>query len=500
MMRSHRLLRVLPVLAAAVGLSGCFTLAPKYQRPSNPTPAAWPQGDAYKPTEDGKASDLAWRDFFTDPKLRAVIELALNNNRDLRVSILNIEEARAQYGVQRSTLFPSVAASGSAVTERNAAGLSGSTGSGAATGGSATGGNSAGGGATSGATAVSAKRDIRIYSADIGVSSYELDLWGRIRSLTRQASEQVMAAKEARRSAQISLISEVATAYLTLGADRQRLKAAQDTLKSDEETVRITRARFQNGIVSELDVRQAQTPADQARSDVLADTTQGAQDLNALNLLVGASAPESLLPTGLDQTLPTLADVPAGLSSSVLLERPDVLQAEHQLQGYNANIGAARAAFFPTITLTGSTGSESLYLDRLFTPGSGTWSFAPSISLPIFSGGRTIANLHYAKAERDTAVAQYELAIQTAFRETADALAQRGTAVQQIEAQENLVDAATAAVRLSQVRYQQGIDTYLTLLVAQRTLYAAQQTLIAARLTRASNLVTLYRVLGGGVR
>ena len=309
-----------------------------------------------------------------------------------------------------------------------------------------------------------------------------------------------MAAKEARRSAQISLISEVATDYATLGADRQRLKTAQDTLKADDETLRITQARFKNGIVSELDVRQAETAADQARSDTLADTTLAAQDLNALNLLVGASTPEALLPTGLDQTLPTLADVPAGLSSSVLLDRPDVLQSEHQLRGYNANIGAARAAFFPTITLTGSTGSESLYLDRLFTPGSGTWTFAPSISLPIFSGGKNIANLHYAKAERDTAVAQYELAIQTAFRETADALAQRGTAVQQIQAQEALVEAATAAVKLSQVRYEQGVDTYLTLLIAQRTLYTAQQTLISARLTRASNLVTLYRVLGGGVR
>ena len=498
MIGSSRSVCLLPALLAATLVSGCFTLEPKYQRPASPTPSAWPQGEAYQATEDGKAADLPWRDFFTDPKLRAVIELALNNNRDLRVSILNIEEARAQYRVQRSDLFPSVAASGSGVTERSAAGLAGSV-AGAGTGATTTG-STTGAGATSGATAVTGKRDFRIYTADVGVSSYELDLWGRVRSLTRQAFEQFMAAKEARRSAQISLISEVATAYVTLAADRQRLKAAGDTLKSDNETLRITQARFQNGVGSELDVRQAQTPADQARSDALAAVTQSAQDLNALNLLVGASTPEALLPTGLDQTLATLADVPAGLSSSVLLDRPDVLQSEHQLRAYNANIGAARAAFFPTITLTGSTGSESLYLDRLFTPGSGTWAFGPSISLPIFSGGKNIANLKYAKAERDTAVAQYELAIQTAFRETADALAQRGTAVKQIEAQEELVQAATAAVRLSQARYEQGIDTYLTLLIAQRTLYAAQQTLISARLTRASNLVTLYRVLGGGVR
>ena len=497
MIRIARPLIAAPVLAAL--LSGCFTLAPKYERPVAPTPSTWPQGAAYAPTEPGKAIDLAWRDFFTDANLKAVIALALKNNRDLRVSILNIEEARAQYRVQRSDLFPSVAASANAISERSASGLEGSVGAtGGATTGTTTGGGTAGVGAT-GATAFTGKRDFRIYSADVGVSSYELDLWGQVRSLTRQAFEQVLAAEEARRSAQISLISEVATDYATLGADRQKLKAAQDTLKADQETLRITEARFNNGIVSELDVRQAQTAADQARFDVLADTTQDAQDLNALNLVVGASTPDALLPDGQGAALPTLADVPAGLSSQVLLQRPDVLQAEHQLRGYNANIGAARAAFFPTITLTGSDGSESLYLDRLFTPGSGTWSFGPSISLPIFSGGKNIANLKLAKAQRDTAVAQYESAIQTAFRETADALAQRGTAVREIQAQEALVEAAGAALKLSRARYERGIDTYLTLLDAQRTYYSAQQTLIAARLTRESNLVTLYRVLGGGV-
>jgi multidrug efflux system outer membrane protein len=491
MIRITRPLIGLPVLAAL--LSGCFTLAPKYERPIAPTPSTWPQGPAYTPTEPGKAIDLAWRDFFTDAHLKAVIALALENNRDLRVSILNIEEARAQYRVQRSDLFPSVAASASGISERSAGGLAGSLGAAAGAGA----GTSAG---STGATAVTGKRDFRIYTADVGVSSYELDLWGRVRSLTRQAFEQVLSAEDARRAAQISLISEVATDYATLAADRQKLKAAEDTLKADQETVRITEARFRDGIASELDERQAETAADQARFDVLADTTQSAQDLNALNLVVGASTPDALLPDGQGPGLPTLADVPAGLSSEVLLQRPDVLEAEHQLRGYNANIGAARAAFFPTISLTGSDGSESLYLDRLFTPGSGTWSFGPSISLPIFSGGKNIANLKLAKAQRDTAVAQYESAIQTAFRETADALAQRGTAVRQIEAQEALVEAAGAALKLSRARYERGIDTYLTLLDAQRTYYSAQETLISARLTRESNLVTLYRVLGGGVR
>jgi multidrug efflux system outer membrane protein len=470
MLTGARALR-LALLLGFLLLAGCLSLAPRYQRPPSPAPQAWPQGDAYTPTEAGRAADLAWRDFFTDPRLKSVIELALNNNRDLRVAILDIEEARAQFREQRASLLPTVTADGSATSERFPTGLG----------------------------EFGPKRDVRIYTADVGVSAFELDLWGRVRNLTRQAQEQLLATEEARRAAQISLISEVAADYLTLAADRQRLKTAEDTLKADQETLRITEARFNDGIVSELDVRQAQTVVDQARSEVLTYTTQAAEDLNALDLVVGAATPDPLSPSGLDGTLPTLADVPAGLSSDVLLFRPDVLQAEHQLRGYNANIGAARAAFFPTITLTGSTGSESLDLDRLFQPGSGTWVFNPAISLPIFAGGKNVAALKLARAQRDVAVAQYELAIQTAFRETADALAQRGTAARQIEAQEQLVESASAALKLSQARYQKGVDTYLTLLDAQRTLYSAQQTLITARANRATTLVTLYRVLGGGV-
>jgi len=471
MRMSTRMFRLVPLLGSLL-LAGCLSLAPKYQRPASPAPQSWPQSEAYAPTQAGRAADLAWRDFFTDPKLKSVIDLALNNNRDLRVAVLNIEAARAQFREQRANELPTVTASGSATSERAPAGLS----------------------------QFGPKRDVRVYTADVGVSAFELDLWGRVRSLTRQAQEQLFATEEARRAAQISLISEVASDYLTLGADRQRLTTAEETLKADQETLRITEARFNDGVVSELDVRQAQTVVDQARSDVLTYTTQAAQDLNALNLVVGATTPNELLPPGLDATLPTLADVPAGLSSDVLLNRPDVMQSEHQLRGYNANIGAARAAFFPTITLTGSTGSESLYLGQLFAPGSGTWVFNPAVSLPIFAGGRNVAALKLSRVQRDVAVAQYELAIQTAFRETADALAQRGTAARQIEAQELLVEAALAALKLSQARYQKGVDTYLSLLDAQRTLYSSQQTLITARANRATNLVTLYRVLGGGVR
>lgn len=465
------LVRAATVALLASALAGCVSLAPTYQRPASPAPPAFPVGDSYTPTEPGRASDLRWRDFFTDERLKSVIDLALANNRDLRVAILNIEAARAQYRVQRSAELPTVAASAGVSFDRSPAGLS----------------------------QYGANRDVQIYTADVGVSSFELDLWGRVRNLTRQAQEQVFATAEARRAAQISLISEVAADYLTLSADRQRLATAGETLKADQETLRITEARFKDGVVSELDVRQAQTVVDQARSDVLTYTTQAAQDLNALNLLVGATTPEDLLPRGQDASLVTLANVPAGMSSSVLLDRPDVLQSEHTLRGYNANIGAARAAFFPTVSLTGSTGSESLSLGGLFAAGSGAWIFNPAVSLPIFTAGRNEANLRLSKTQRDIAVAQYELAIQTAFRETADALAQRGTAARQIAAQEDLVKSATAALQLSQVRYQKGVDTYLSLLDAQRTLYAAQQTLITARMNRATNLVTLYRVLGGGV-
>jgi len=464
------LFRIAP-LVGALFLSGCVSLAPTYVRPPSPAPEAWPKGEAYAPTEAGRAEDLPWRAFFTDPKLKSVIELALNNNRDLRVAILNIEAARAQFREQRSALLPTVSAGASATSEEFPVGLS----------------------------EFGEKRDVRLYSADIGVSAFELDLWGRVRSLTRQAQEQVLATQEARRASQISLISEVAADYLTLAADRQRLATAEETLKADQETLRITEARFNRGVASELDVRQAETVVDQARSDVLTYTTQAAQDLNLLNLVIGASMPDTLSPPGLGAALPTLQDVPAGLSSDILLRRPDVLEAEHQLRGYNANIGAARAAFFPTITLTGSSGSESLYLGQLFAPGSGTWVFNPAISLPIFAGGKNVAALKLSKTQRDVALAQYELAIQTAFREAADALAERGTTERQIQAQEQLVQSASQALRLSQARYQKGVDTYLTLLDAQRTLYAAQQTLITARANRATNLVTLYRVLGGGV-
>lgn len=477
------------LLAAALALTGCVDLAPRYARPDNASPSAgWPQGQAYPPVQEGRAADLAWRDFVRDDKLRRVIQLALDNSRDLRTAVIQITQARALYRVQRADLFPTVGGD-AGITRQHVSGSS-----------SGLGGVSTGAGLGAGSSgAATGGYDYTLYSASLGVSAYELDLWGRVRNLSRQAFEQVLAAGENRRAVQISLIGEVATDYLSYGADLQRGRVDQETLAAELQTLEITRARFERGVASELDVRQAQTSVEQARTDLLAATTLAAQDLNALTLVVGAPVPAELLPTGQDPLPPTLADVPAGLASAVLLDRPDVLQAEHVLKGYNADIGAARAAFFPTVSLTTSAGATSLSLGSLFAAGSGTWSIAPSVTLPIFDAGRNRGNLDYVRAQRDAAVAAYEKTVQTAFRETADALAQRGTAMAQIGSQERLVEAASASLTLSQARYRTGIDPFLTTLDAQRTLLSAQQGLIAARLQRATNLVTLYRALGGGV-
>ncbi|MDR3513541.1 MAG: efflux transporter outer membrane subunit [Caulobacteraceae bacterium] len=457
-------------LVAASALAGC-TLDPAYQRPAAPVPSAWPTGAAY-PSTSGQATIAGWRDVVTDARLKQVVEQALANNRDLRIAVANMVAARAQYHVQRADLFPAITANASATYAGEPAS--------AVTGGSGTG-----------------RVNEHLYSASVGFSSYELDLFGRVRSLTRAAQEQYFASEEARRAAQISLVAEVAGDWLTLGADRTLLKIAQDTQASDAESLAITQRRLDAGVATALDVAEARTALEQARSDVAADITQVAQDRNALELVVGAPVADALLPDGLDET-PPVAETPAGVSSTVLLRRPDVVEAEDQLKAQNANIGAARAAFFPTISLTGSGGGSSTALSRLFSSAAGAWSFAPSISLPLFEGGKNIANLAYAKAERDSAVATYEKSIQTAFREVADALARRGTIDEQLAAQKAESAAAEDALRLSTARYERGSDTYLNLLISQRTLYSARQTLVATQLARSTNLVTLYNALGGG--
>lgn len=469
MIRTSNLIK-LPAIAAAVLLAGCGTMAPKYSRPEAPVPISWPEGPAYK-TETGETplSEIAWRDFFADEKLKNLIALALENNRDLRVAALNIERARALYRIQRSDLFPTVTGAGSASVSRQPEKLS----------------------------PTGKAETVEIYSADVGFSAYELDFFGRVRSLQGQALEEFFATEEARRSAQISLVSEVARSYLLLAADRERLALARETLKSHQATYDLTKRRFDVGVASALEVRQAQTSVEGTRVDIARYTGLIAEDENALRLLAGTALTTDLLPGELGPVTP-LKEIPAGVPSEVLQRRPDILAAEHRLKGANANIGAARAAFFPRISLTASAGFASDQLSELFGSGTGTWGFSPRIDIPIFTAGRLKANLEVSKVDREIFLARYEGAIQSAFREVADALAQRGTIDEQLSAQQDLVDAASESYRLSEARFSKGIDSFLNVLDSQRSLYGAQQNLITVRLTRLANLVQLYRVLGGG--
>jgi len=454
-------------------MSGC-TMAPKYTRPEAPVPSAWPRGPAYKEADGASpakaVADVPWQEFFVDANLRKLITLALENNRDLRVAVLNIQKSRAQYQIKRADLFPKVDAEGSATYQRLAEDFSG----------------------------LGIPMDIHQYNVGLGMSSYELDLFGRVRSLKDQALEQYFATSQARRATQLSLVAEVASNYLTLAADRERLKLAKETLESQETSYRLIRSRYEAGISSALDLNQARTSVESARVDIARYTTLAAQDENALNLVVGSPVPAELLPAALSDTLTALKDLPPDLPSDVLLRRPDILQSEHLLKGANANIGAARAAFFPRITLVSSVGLGSDDLGGLFKSGAFVYKVMPQISIPIFQGGANRANLEAAEADRDIAVAQYERAIQTAFKEVADALAQRGTIDDQVKAQQSLTDATAESYRLSQARYDKGVDNYLSVLDSQRSLYSAQQSLITVRLSRLNNLVTLYKVLGGG--
>lgn len=462
MNRKLTTLGLIGLMGIGAGFSSC-TLAPDYVRPESPVAGEWPAGPSYTQKTAGQpafdATIIDWEKFFTDQPLRQVIRRALHANRDLRVAVLNIEKTQARYRIQRAALIPGIDAT--AASNNQAA-------------------------------------DKTVYTVGLGVSSYQVDLFGRIRSLKEQALEQYLATEEAGRAVRISLIAEVANAYLNLAADRERLSLAKDTLKSQETTYQLLTQSYAQGITNALDLRQAQTQVESARIDVARFTTLCAQDINALDLLAGGSLAPDLLPTSLSDTLTESRGLLPGLPSTVLLNRPDVLQAEHLLKGYNASIGAARAAFFPTIALTSSLGYTSTSLSDLFRPDSGFWAFAPQITLPIFDGDSRMAQLEVAKKDRDIALAQYEKAIQSAFREVADALAQRGTIDTQLAAQQALVNASSSRYDLAQARYRQGIDSYLTVLDAQRSLYSAKQGLITTRLTRLNNQVTLYQVLGGG--
>jgi multidrug efflux system outer membrane protein len=454
-------------------------MIPDYIRPPLSIAGIWPSGPAYgvaeAPGADRAAAvDLGWRDVFRDPRLQALIALALESNRDLRVAALNVEAARAQYQIQRADMFPHIDASASALNERIPAKLS-----------------------TTGMSMIS-----RDYSIGLGFTSYELDVFGRVRSLEEQALEQYFAQEETRTSVQITLVAEVANAYLTLLADQELLQLTGDTLYSQQQSYELTKLSYQQGVANELDLRQAETSVRTAETNLAQYTRQVAQDRNALSLLVGQPLPESL-EAGLAQErrlddAALLAGLPVGLPSQLLERRPDIRAAEHALKAANANVGAARAAFFPSISLTATDGTAGTSLSQLFTGASRTWTFAPQIRVPIFEGGALEAGLDAAKVQKTIQVAQYEKAIQVAFREVADALAARGTLGDQVRAQEALVDASAARYRLSEMRFRSGVEGYLNTLDAQRTLYGSQQTLIATRLSRLSNIVSLYKALGGG--
>jgi NodT family efflux transporter outer membrane factor (OMF) lipoprotein len=448
----------LTLLAATAWLVGC-SMMPAYERPQAPVPGNWP----YPTAATGiSAAELDWQNFFADARLRQLIAMALRNNRDLRVAVLNIEQARAQYDIRSADRFPTVNA---AVT------------------GSRT--PAAGGGITS------------TYNAGLAVTAWEIDLFGRVASLSEGALAQYLGTEEGRKAAQISLVAAVANTWLSLVADEEQLELTQQTLGTREESLRLTKLRFDNGAASELDFRQAQSLFEGARVAFAQQQRQQALDLNALALLLGEPVPAAMQAATTTASV-SLPDLPAGTPSDVLARRPDVRQAEQQLIAANANIGAARAAFFPRISLTAGVGTASSHLADLFKGGSWGWTAAPQLLLPIFDAGRNSAGLRSANVSRDIALAQYEKSIQSAFREVADALAGRATLGQQLQAQSNVVEAESVRFRLSELRYTNGVSSYLDLLDAQRSLFAARQALIQTRLARLQNQVLLYRALGGG--
>jgi multidrug efflux system outer membrane protein len=462
---------LLSLAVATALLSGC-SLIPDYQRPDAPVAADWPQGAAYgDAAREGStpAADLQWQAFFRDPALRQLVQTALENNRDLRVAALNVEAYQALYRVQRADLLPSVSVDGASTRQRLPGDLS-----------------QTGQARTSGQ-----------HSVTLGINAWELDFFGRIRSLGEQALQQYLATEQAARSTQISLVASVASAYLQWQADQSLLKLTQDTLETYEASYQLTQRSFDVGVSDALSLSQARTAVDSARVTLAQYQRRVAQDRNALIQLLGTGLPENL-PQGLALRDNVLESVPAGLPSDLLQRRPDLLQAEYQLKAANANIGAARAAFFPSVSLTANAGTASRQLSGLFDAGSGTWLFQPQINLPIFNAGRLRANLDYAELQKDIQVAQYEKAIQTAFQEVADRLAARTTYRDQLDAQRALLDTTETYYELAERRYRTGVDSYLTLLDAQRQLFSVRQQLISDRLAQLTSEVELYKALGGG--
>lgn len=479
------------VVLLAAGLSGC-SLAPDYHRPDAPVTADWPNqpkvsyGAYQRPTDLGSqaaaavappadvaAADIGWRDFFHDPRLKALIELALNNNRDLRVAVQRVEEARAQYGVARGAQWPAIGA-----------GIQG--------------------------TRSHVPPDMRVggpdstsitssYQAGIGLTTFEIDLFGKLRNQSEAAYQQYLSTEQAQRSTQITLIGSVAQSYFNLRAAEVQLDLTRKTLQSRQESYNLVKTRFDGGVASELDLNQSKSLLDTASADLAQLARSQAQATNALVVLLGlASLPDNLpapAEFGRDQILAT---VPAGLPSDMLVRRPDILAAENQLKAAKANIGVARAAFFPTISLTGLLGSASPSLGNLFRGHQGYWSFSPSITTPLFAGGSIAEGLNLAKARDNIAVAQYEQTIQQAFREVSDALAGEATYSAQLDAQRGLQTSSARTLELSNLRYTNGVDSYLQVQTAQVDFFNAQIALVQTGLAALINRVELYKALGGG--
>lgn len=457
------------LLVMAMVLGGC-SFIPQYERPQASVPTKFPEGAAYASPLPGNVSQISWKSFFQDPALRNLIDLAVVNNRDLRKAVLNVDAYRAQYRIQGAALLPEIGLDGSAGRSRTPGDLSDS-----------------GRSATTGSNRL-----------EVGLTSYELDVWGRVRSLDQNALETYLASEENQRAIRLGLVANVAVAYLTWQTDQQLLQVTQSTLQNYRHNLELVQASSDAGTASDLAVRQARTLVDSARGEVQAFTRQVAQDANALRLLVGTQIPKGLPSANLDSQV--LIAIPAGLPADLLQQRPDIRGAEHRLIASNANIGAARAAFFPSITLTGSAGTASSRLSGLFDNGSESWSFVPQIHLPIFNGGRLKASLDYAKIQNDIDVANYEQTIQTAFREVADGLAAMGTWDEQLRSQQDLVTTADEYNQMAQQRFDEGVDSYLTLLDAQRQLLSARQKLLTDHLAQLTAQIELYKALGGGWR
>jgi multidrug efflux system outer membrane protein len=451
--------RFAPVLALLA--SGCISLEPSYVRPGPAVPVSWPVGDAYLAQSEAALPAVTYKDIFRDPRLQTLIEQALVNNRDLTAAAANITAAREQYRIQRAGQLPTVNAG-------------------------------------AGATLTGDKNNVNAsYDAGLSVPSFEIDLFGRVRSLSHAQLERYFATEAAARATRLALVASIADAWLVYGADSSLLGLANETARSAATTVKLTRARLEGGVAPRTDLSQAEQILTGAEADVARQTTALAQDVNALQLLVGAPIDPALLPKSIDEAAPTLAELPVGLDSSILLRRPDVVEAEYQLRAANAQIGAARAALFPRISLTGLLGLASEALSSLFTGGAFAWSAGADATYTIFQGGAGHANVRLTEAQRRAAVADYQKAIQTAFREVSDALARRGTMGTELDARSRQAAAAADSLKLSEARYRAGIENFLATLDAQRSSYSAQQVLVRTKLESAQNLVDLYQSLGG---